>query len=148
MFPPRRAHALGSLPRLVCAAALGAISLGATIEPATDHGLPDPGFQIVTGQIVTGQIVTGQIVTGQTALAVTDPQNDCLSPEGVARTVEGALETIAMFSRTPALPTDVTAAAQPLGLDGDAAAPTSLRMIARHVADTETVVAEIRATAR
>jgi hypothetical protein len=143
MFPPRRAHALGSLPRLVCAAALGAISLGATIEPATDHGLPDPGFQIVTGQIVTGQIVTGQ-----TALAVTDPQNDCLSPEGVARTVEGALETIAMFSRTPALPTDVTAAAQPLGLDGDAAAPTSLRMIARHVADTETVVAEIRATAR
>jgi hypothetical protein len=138
MFPPRRAHALGSLARPVCAAALGAISLGATIASATDHGLPDPGFQIVTGQIVTGQ----------TALAVTDPQNDCLSPEGVARTVEGALETIAMFSRTPALPTDVTAAAQPLGLDGDAAAPTSLRMIARHVADTETVVAEIRATAR
>ena len=39
-----------------------------TIAPADESGLPDPGFEIVRGR---------------TALLVTDPQNDFLSPEGV-----------------------------------------------------------------
>lgn len=41
--------------------------------------------------------------------------------------------------------TDATAAAQVPGLDGYAAAMTNFRMIASHVADTETTVAKIRA---
>lgn len=41
---------------------------------ADDSGLPDPGFEIVHGR---------------TALVVTDPQNDFLSPEGVAWEVVG-----------------------------------------------------------
>lgn len=224
---------------------------------AADDGLPDPGFEIVAGQ---------------TDLLVTDPQNDFLSPDGVAwgvvdanveanRTVghihdlfataqaidlpvfvsphyyyphdhgwkiEGALEMlmhkISMFDRPDQLSseelegsgadwlgkykpyiedantivtsppkvygpesndlvlqlrkrglskviiacmsanlcpeshtrelieqgfdvtvvTDATAAAQLPGLDGYAAALTNFRMIASHVADTETVLAEMR----
>lgn len=45
-----------------------------TISTAQADGLPDPGFQIVQGQ---------------TALLVTDPQNDFLSPNGVAWGVVG-----------------------------------------------------------
>lgn len=42
--------------------------------------------------------------------------------------------------------TDATAAAQLPGLNGYAAALTNFRMIASHIADTETTVAAIRAT--
>lgn len=44
------------------------------VEAAQDSGLPDPGFEIVHGR---------------TALLVTDPQNDFLSPKGVAWGVVG-----------------------------------------------------------
>ena len=231
----------------------------APLAPAQADGLPDPGFQIIQGQ---------------TALLVTDPQNDFLSPSGVAWGVvgknveandtiahidqlfaaakasgmpvfisphyyyptdhgwrfEGALEVlmhhIGMFDRKGALTTegfdgsgadwlaqykhyindgqtivtsphkvfgpetndlvlqlrkrgiskvivagmsanlcteahmrelieqgfevmvvsDATAAAQLPGMDGYAAAMANFRMIASHVADTGTVVSEIRAT--
>lgn len=61
----RRAMLLG------VAAALGSL---APVSSASADGLPDPGFQIVQGQ---------------TALLVTDPQNDFLSPNGVAWGVVG-----------------------------------------------------------
>ena len=240
--------------------ALAILALTASTALAADDGLPDPGFQIVAGE---------------TALLVTDPQNDFLSPDGVAWgvvgpnveangtvghiddllatakavdmpvfvsphyyyphdhgwKVEGALEMlmhkIGMFDRDNALSvegfegsgadwleqykpyindgktivtsphkvygpesndlvlqlrkrgiskvivagmsanlcteshmrelmeqgfdvmvvTDATAAAQLPGLDGYAAALTNFRMIASHVADTETVVTDMRASA-
>ncbi|SDZ19672.1 Nicotinamidase-related amidase [Jannaschia faecimaris] len=63
--------------RSIIATAVGALSLftlTATIALAEDGGLPDPGFQIVAGE---------------TALLMTDPQNDFLSPDGVAWGVVG-----------------------------------------------------------
>ena len=54
-----------------------AVLVGATVggtAHADDSGLPDPGFEIVQGR---------------TALLVTDPQNDFLSPEGVTWGVVG-----------------------------------------------------------
>lgn len=56
---------------LVAAAAFAGL---ASVGSAQADGLPDPGFQIVQGQ---------------TALLVTDPQNDFLSPNGVAWGVVG-----------------------------------------------------------
>lgn len=56
---------------LIGAAALASL---APLASAQADGLPDPGFQIVQGQ---------------TALLVTDPQNDFLSPNGVAWGVVG-----------------------------------------------------------
>lgn len=58
---------------VVCGIALVASTLGAATVASAD-GLPDPGFTIVAGQ---------------TALVVTDPQNDFLSPNGVAWGVVG-----------------------------------------------------------
>lgn len=58
---------------LVVGAAAAMLSL-APVAPAHADGLPDPGFTIVQGQ---------------TALLVTDPQNDFLSPNGVAWGVVG-----------------------------------------------------------
>lgn len=54
-------------------AALAILILGSAVQ-ADDSGLPDPGFEIVQGR---------------TALLVTDPQNDFLSPEGVTWGVVG-----------------------------------------------------------
>ncbi|MGI9450806.1 MAG: cysteine hydrolase [Geminicoccaceae bacterium] len=51
-----------------------ALSLVAATAHADDSGLPDPGFEIVQGR---------------TALVVTDPQNDFLSPDGVTWGVVG-----------------------------------------------------------
>ena len=56
------------------AAALAAGAVAATTETAEAAGLPDPGFDAVPGR---------------TALVVTDPQNDFLSPEGVTWGVVG-----------------------------------------------------------
>jgi nicotinamidase-related amidase len=58
---------------LLIGAAVAMTGLGST-GPAHADGLPDPGFEIVQGQ---------------TALVVTDPQNDFLSPNGVAWGVVG-----------------------------------------------------------
>jgi len=251
-------HSFRTTSRLLGALSLALSGLTASSILAADDGLPDPGFEIVTGQ---------------TALVITDPQNDFLSPDGVAWGVvgpnviandtvanldalfatakstdmpvfvsphyyyphdhgwkiEGALEMlmhkIGMFDRPDQLSTegfegsgadwlaqykpyiqdgktvvtsphkvygpesndlalqlrkrgiskiilagmsanlcteshmrelmeqgfdvmvvtDATAAAQLPGLDGYAAALTNFRMIASHVADTDTVVAEMRA---
>ena len=57
------------------AAVLVVAALTSTASLAADDGLPDPGFDIVPGQ---------------TALVITDPQNDFLSPKGVAWGVVGA----------------------------------------------------------
>lgn len=56
------------------ATAVLALSLVGTTAHADDSGLPDPGFEIVQGR---------------TALVVTDPQNDFLSPDGVTWGVVG-----------------------------------------------------------
>jgi nicotinamidase-related amidase len=58
---------------LVATAAL-AMSILGSVGHADDSGLPDPGFEIVQGR---------------TALLVTDPQNDFLSPDGVTWGVVG-----------------------------------------------------------
>ena len=58
---------------LTTTAALAILVLGNAVH-ADDSGLPDPGFDIVQGR---------------TALLVTDPQNDFLSPDGVAWGVVG-----------------------------------------------------------
>lgn len=68
-FPAARRIRRAFLVSVAAAAASLAI-----ISPATADGLPDPGFEIVHGQ---------------TALLVTDPQNDFLSPDGVAWGVVG-----------------------------------------------------------
>ncbi len=47
---------------------------GGEVQASEDSGLPDPGFEIIPGK---------------TALLVTDPQNDFLSPKGVAWGVVG-----------------------------------------------------------
>ena len=60
--------------RSILAVAVTALAGLAPVGPARADGLPDPGFQIVQGQ---------------TALLVTDPQNDFLSPNGVAWGVVG-----------------------------------------------------------
>jgi nicotinamidase-related amidase len=61
---------------VVPVAALAVATLSGFAAPAfADDGLPHPGFDIVTGQ---------------TALLVTDPQNDFLSPDDVAWGVVGA----------------------------------------------------------
>lgn len=61
---------------MVPVAALAAATLSGFAAPVfADDGLPHPGFDIVAGQ---------------TALLVTDPQNDFLSPDGVAWGVVGA----------------------------------------------------------
>lgn len=63
---------------LLKGAAAGAVAAGtvaAVTNPAKAAGLPDPGFDVVPGR---------------TALLVTDPQNDFLSPEGVTWGVVGA----------------------------------------------------------
>ena len=63
--------------RLGRAFLIGAAALTAALPataPAHADGLPDPGFTIVAGA---------------TALVVTDPQNDFLSPAGVAWGVVG-----------------------------------------------------------
>lgn len=53
----------------------GAMLLAQALQGfAANDGLPDPGFDIVAGQ---------------TALVITDPQNDFLSPDGVAGGVVG-----------------------------------------------------------
>ena len=56
------------------ATAVIALSLAGATAHADDSGLPDPGFEIVQGR---------------TALVVTDPQNDFLSPDGVTWGVVG-----------------------------------------------------------
>jgi len=61
--------------RSIGALALAILTLNTSPALAADDGLPDPGFQIVIGE---------------TALLVTDPQNDFLSPDGVAWSVVGA----------------------------------------------------------
>lgn len=58
---------------LCVAAAIALASLTAGTAAVAD-GLPDPGFEVVQGQ---------------TALVITDPQNDFLSPKGVAWGVVG-----------------------------------------------------------
>lgn len=60
--------------RTLLVAAAAALAGLAPVGAAQADGLPDPGFQIVQGQ---------------TALLVTDPQNDFLSPNGVAWGVVG-----------------------------------------------------------
>ncbi|NNE23396.1 MAG: cysteine hydrolase [Rhizobiales bacterium] len=64
---------LTSAIALAATAAL-AMSVVGSVSHADDSGLPDPGFEIVQGR---------------TALLVTDPQNDFLSPEGVTWGVVG-----------------------------------------------------------
>lgn len=66
-------HPRTGLGTLAATAVLVAATAGDTIH-ADDSGLPDPGFEIVQGR---------------TALLVTDPQNDFLSPEGVTWGVVG-----------------------------------------------------------
>ena len=71
-------HVIGSNARtaaiaLAATAAL-AMSILGNIGHADESGLPDPGFEIVQGR---------------TALLVTDPQNDFLSPDGVSWGVVG-----------------------------------------------------------
>ena len=56
------------------ATAVIALSLAGATAHADDSGLPDPGIEIVQGR---------------TALVVTDPQNDFLSPDGVTWGVVG-----------------------------------------------------------
>lgn len=51
-----------------------ALSVAGNVVHADNSGLPDPGFEIVQGR---------------TALLVTDPQNDFLSPDGVSWSVVG-----------------------------------------------------------
>lgn len=58
---------------LAGAAVLATLVVGSVVK-ADDSGLPDPGFEIVNGR---------------TALVVTDPQNDFLSPDGVTWGVVG-----------------------------------------------------------
>ncbi|NNF79187.1 MAG: cysteine hydrolase [Rhizobiales bacterium] len=58
---------------LAAAAALTISGIGGVVH-ADNSGLPDPGFEIVQGK---------------TALLVTDPQNDFLSPDGVSWGVVG-----------------------------------------------------------
>ena len=58
---------------LLATAAL-AVSVAGGVVQADNSGLPDPGFEIVQGR---------------TALVVTDPQNDFLSPKGVTWGVVG-----------------------------------------------------------
>ncbi|MGO1121269.1 cysteine hydrolase [Rhodovibrionaceae bacterium A322] len=58
----------------LAATAMLAVSAVAGVARADDSGLPDPGFEIVQGR---------------TALVITDPQNDFLSPEGVSWGVVG-----------------------------------------------------------
>jgi len=58
---------------IVALAALATSSIGSVVR-ADKSGLPDPGFEIVQGR---------------TALLVTDPQNDFLSPDGVTWGVVG-----------------------------------------------------------
>lgn len=68
---------LSAAARVRRAMFVGAAAVLASLAPiatAQADGLPDPGFQIVQGQ---------------TALLVTDPQNDFLSPKGVAWGVVG-----------------------------------------------------------
>ena len=61
--------------RTLAVALIGAAVLGAGgVVHADDSGLPAPGFEVVPGR---------------TALVVTDPQNDFLSPEGVTWGVVG-----------------------------------------------------------
>ena len=60
--------------RSLLAAPTAMLILCATLAQALADGLPDPGMQIVPGQ---------------TALVVTDPQNDFLSPRGVTWGVVG-----------------------------------------------------------
>ena len=62
------------LDKLPGAAAAALLSLAVSIGPALADGLPDPGMDIVPGR---------------TALVVTDPQNDFLSPDGVTWGVVG-----------------------------------------------------------
>ena len=59
---------------LAAAAALATSVDADNVQASQDSGLPDPGFEIVPGR---------------TALLVTDPQNDFLSPKGVAWGVVG-----------------------------------------------------------
>ena len=58
---------------LAAAAVLTISGIGGVVH-ADNSGLPDPGFEIVQGK---------------TALLVTDPQNDFLSPDGVSWGVVG-----------------------------------------------------------
>lgn len=58
----------------VAITAVLATSLASGVARADESGLPDPGFEIVQGR---------------TALVVTDPQNDFLSPDGVTWGVVG-----------------------------------------------------------
>ncbi len=62
----------GTIALATAAVLAGSIFSGTTF--ADDSGLPDPGFEIVQGR---------------TALLITDPQNDFLSPDGVAWGVVG-----------------------------------------------------------
>jgi nicotinamidase-related amidase len=66
----RQRFRLRTVPALTLAAAM----LGLAAIPALADGLPEPGMEIVPGR---------------TALVVTDPQNDFLSPEGVTWGVVG-----------------------------------------------------------
>lgn len=68
-----RTKTLASVSALAAAAFL-AVSAIAGAAQADKSGLPDPGFEIVQGR---------------TALLVTDPQNDFLSPDGVTWGVVG-----------------------------------------------------------
>lgn len=70
MKPNRR-----DLLKVAAAGAVAAGTVAAITTPAKAAGLPDPGFDVVPGR---------------TALLVTDPQNDFLSPEGVTWGVVGA----------------------------------------------------------
>lgn len=64
-----------NLKSLLGAVAAVMVATVAGAGAATADGLPDPGFKVVQGQ---------------TALVITDPQNDFLSPKGVAWGVVGA----------------------------------------------------------
>jgi nicotinamidase-related amidase len=68
-----RKNFLKSAAALAMTAGL-AMSVAASVVQADSSGLPDPGFEIVQGR---------------TALLVTDPQNDFLSPDGVTWGVVG-----------------------------------------------------------
>ncbi len=71
-FTPKNKIRTGVIA-LAATAAL-AMSIAGGVVHADNSGLPDPGFEIVQGR---------------TALLVTDPQNDFLSPDGVAWGVVG-----------------------------------------------------------
>lgn len=71
MFPTPRV----TMSAMLSVVAAGLLSVMITAQASHADGLPDPGFTIEPGR---------------TALVVTDPQNDFLSPEGVTWGVVGA----------------------------------------------------------